>query len=94
MKIISKKKWEEMNQKIVDIQMDLNESRQDNKTYFAQVEALRKQNTNIKAENESCHKEIENIANQLVDKDKEVRKLKALLTKNKIDYKHLYKEKK
>lgn len=31
------------------------------------------------------------FADKLDTKDKEVRKLKALLTKNKIDYKHLYK---
>jgi SMC interacting uncharacterized protein involved in chromosome segregation len=33
----------------------------------------------------------EEFADKLDTKDKEVRKLKALLTKNKIDYKHLYK---
>lgn len=33
----------------------------------------------------------EEFADKLDIKDKEVRKLKALLTKNKIDYKHLYK---
>lgn len=33
----------------------------------------------------------EELADKLDIKDKEVRKLKALLTKNKIDYKHLYK---
>lgn len=33
----------------------------------------------------------EELADKLDTKDKEVRKLKALLTKNKIDYKHLYK---
>lgn len=35
--------------------------------------------------------DCEIFADKLDTKDKEVRKLKALLTKNKIDYKHLYK---
>lgn len=44
---------------------------------------------------EELNKELglkcEELADKLDIKDKEVRKLKALLTKNKIDYKHLYK---
>lgn len=41
--------------------------------------------------NRELGNECEIFADKLDTKDKEVRKLKALLTKNKIDYKHLYK---
>ena len=40
MKIISKKRWEQMNQHLVELQMELVSARQDNDTYLFQVKYL------------------------------------------------------
>lgn len=40
MKIISNKKWDEMNQHLVELQLELVSARQDNDTYLFQVKYL------------------------------------------------------
>lgn len=101
MKIISSKKWENINQNIVDLQCDLRKAQDDNSTYFAQVEALRKKLndernnlTTINDSNISLTEANTLLESKIKEKNVEIKKLKALLTKNKIDYKHLYKGKK
>ena len=76
MKIMSKKQYEKLQQAMVDLQMDLNDAREDNKTLEAQVKYLQDQ---LKAN--------EQLTSELYDKNKEIKKLKTLLTKNKINYK-------
>lgn len=99
MKIISSKKWENINQNVVDLQCDLRKSQDDNATYFAQVEALRKKLsdernslTNINDSNISLVQANTLLEKEIKEKNIEIKKLKTLLTKNKIDYKFLYAE--
>lgn len=80
MKILSKKKWEEYQQMMCDLQMDLGDALEDNKSYYRQVEYLRQTLTDVNNQNEKLACDIdENL--------KEIKRLKCLLTKNKIDYK-------
>ena len=48
MKIISNKKYEEMEQMIVDLQLDLNDAKSDNGIYHRQVEYLQDKIKNAK----------------------------------------------
>lgn len=50
MKILSKKKWEEMNDLVVNLQLDLNDMRQQKELAEAQVEYLRNEITKLKGE--------------------------------------------
>ena len=80
MKILSKKKWEKYQQMVCDLQMDLGDALEDNKSYYRQVEYLRQTLTDVNNQNEKLACDIdENL--------KEIKRLKCLLTKNKIDYK-------
>lgn len=56
-----------------------------------ELEKAKKLNERYDEDNRELGIKCEEFADKLDIKDKEVRKLKALLTKNKIDYKHLYK---
>ena len=56
-----------------------------------ELEKAKKLNERYDDDNRELGLKCEEFADKLDIKDKEVRKLKALLTKNKIDYKHLYK---
>ena len=44
MKIISSKKWEDLEQKFVELQCDLNDAIEDNRNYYNQVNLLIKDN--------------------------------------------------
>ena len=56
-----------------------------------ELKKAKKLNERYDDDNRELGLKCEEFADKLDIKDKEVRKLKALLTKNKIDYKHLYK---
>lgn len=56
-----------------------------------ELKKAKKLNERYDDDNRELGIKCEEFADKLDIKDKEVRKLKALLTKNKIDYKHLYK---
>lgn len=56
-----------------------------------ELEKAKKLNERYDEDNRKLGIKCEELIDKLDIKDKEVRKLKALLTKNKIDYKHLYK---
>ena len=58
---------------------------------ITELEKAKKLNERYDDDNRELGLKCEEFADKLDIKDKEVRKLKALLTKNKIDYKHLYK---
>lgn len=76
-KIVTREHW----RKLVD---------EKNKT-INELEKAKKLNERYDDDNRELGLKCEEFADKLDIKDKEVRKLKALLTKNKIDYKHLYK---
>ena len=97
MKILSNKKYDELEQRYVEMQLDLNEATEDNRTYLKQVATLNTKNQDL----EKCVESLEDKVIELeislkkaqeneTSKAKEVKKLKSLLTKNKIDYSHLY----
>lgn len=99
MKILSNKKFDEWEQKYVEMQLELNEAMQDNETYLKQVDAFNSKNKKL----EKCLTELEDKVIELeislkkaqeneTKKTKEIRNLKMLLTKNKISYAHLYKK--
>jgi len=94
MKIISGKKWEEINQEIVNLKLDLNEAKIDNSKYLEQVEYLQ---NSIKTETSISDDLVETIEEYEIRMKKQkdtIRKLKTLLTKNKIDYKEILEKKK
>lgn len=80
MKILTNKKWEQYQQMICDLQMDMGELIENNKIYYEQVEYLRR--TLADANND-----IEKLGCDIDTYLKEIKRLKCLLTKNKIDYK-------
>lgn len=95
-KIISGKKWEEMEQKLVDLQLDLNKALDDEQTYLKQVEYLQKEIENKKNELEKERNDNIQILNiyeiETIKYKDTIKKLKTLLTKNKIDYSKLVKK--
>lgn len=94
MKIISSKKWEEMNQELVNLQLDLSEARRDNDTYLEQVKYLQE---NLKTETSISDDLVETIEEYEIRMKKQkdtIRTLKTLLTKNNINYKEILEKKK
>lgn len=108
MKILTKKKYEEMAQTLTDSKMELQDALNDVQIYKTQAEVameqhdedikkivgledkLSKQNVSV---NELQASLVE-AQDKNIELDKTVRNLKRLLTKNKIDYKHLFKKNK
>lgn len=108
MKILTKKKYEEMAQTLTDSKMELQDALNDVQIYKTQAEvAMEQHDKDIKkiVELESKLSKQNISVNELqaslveaqdknIELDKTVRNLKRLLTKNKIDYKHLFKKNK
>lgn len=88
-RIISGKQWEEMNQKLVDLQLDLNKALDDEQIYLKQINCLQKQLNNEKTASNAFSKVIEEYFVKIEIQKNIIKKLKTLLTKNKIDYKSL-----
>lgn len=65
-KILSKRKYEDMQQEIIDYHCDKTTWREDEKTYLKQVEYLQ---------------------SKIKENEKEIKRLKGLLTKNGVKYK-------
>lgn len=80
MKILSNKKWKEINEQYVDVQLLNADLKSDNDTYRNQV------NTIVDI-NRELNNTIALMEEELTECKKEIRKLKTLCTKNKIDYK-------
>ena len=90
MKIISKKEWEKINQTMVNLQLDYNDKIQENALLEEQVKYLQKALENERQNNI----EFINIYEVETIKYKNtIKKLKTLLTKNKIDYKSVLEKK-
>lgn len=94
MKIISGKKYEEMEQKLVDLQLDLSKALDDEQTYLKQINYLQKELENEKTASNAFSKVIEEYFVKIESQKDTIKKLKTLLTKNKIDYKSLLDKKK
>ena len=93
-RIISGKKWEEMNQKLIDLQMDLSDAKNDNELYQRQVEYLQDKIKSTKEDIEE-YAGVLNLTTAKLEEEKNItKKLKTLLTKNKIDYKSILNKKK
>ena len=85
MKIFTNKKWNEYNDQFVDIQLENRDLKEDNGKYVEQVKTI--VNINNDLTNTIC-----GLEEKLKDAKKEIRRLKTLCTKNKINYKEEKKE--
>lgn len=80
MKILSKKKYEKLQECLTELQMDYADAKDQMKIYDEQVNYLQnKLNTTLN--------DLEKVSLDLEDKNKEIKRLKTLLTKNGIIYK-------
>lgn len=93
-KIISGKRYEKMEQMLVDLQLDLNKSLDDEQTYLKQINYLQKELENEKTASNAFSKVIEEYFVKIESQKDTIKKLKTLLTKNKIDYKSVLDKKK
>ena len=80
MKILSKKKYEKLQECLTELQMDINDAREQMDLYNSQVAYLQ---DNINQANNK----IEQLGWVIDDKNKEIKRLKTLMTKNGINYK-------
>ena len=80
MKILSKKSYEKLQQCMTNLQMDLNDAYEQIRLYNEQVKYLR----NLHSDNTTV---VNNLTDLVSEKNKEIRRLKTLLTKNGISYK-------
>ena len=94
MKIISGKRWEEINQKLVDLELDLRKAKDDEKTYLKQVSCLQNEIEKEKKVSNDFSKVIGEDFVKIETQKLLIKNLKSLLTKNGIDYKALLNKKK
>ena len=80
MKILSNKRYEKLKQCLTELQMDMNDAREQMDLYNSQVAYLQ-DNVN------QANNKIEQLGWEIDDKNKEIKRLKTLLTKNGISYK-------
>ena len=94
MKIISGKRWENMNQMLVDLQLDINDLKGNNAALIEQRDYLQKELENEKTASNAFSNVIEEYYEKIETQKMLIRNLKALLTKNGIDYSKLVKKEK
>lgn len=80
MKILSSKKWKQFTNEYIDFQLEIVDLKNDNANYKEQVDVI------VKANKDLVNTTIE-LEEKLKDAKNEIRRLKTLCTKNKIDYK-------
>ena len=78
MKIISNKKYEEMEQKLVDLQLDLSKALDDEQTYLKQINYLQKELENEKTASNAFSKVIEEYFVKIESQKDTIKKLKTL----------------
>ena len=100
MKILSNKKWEEINQRFVDYQLDVADLEEDCKIYLSQISALQSKIETLKveiAEREDKENEllntVEHYSSELEELTKKVSSLKRLCTKSCVDYSKIFPKK-
>mgnify|MGYP002657803787 FL=1 len=83
-KIVTREHWRNLVDERNNAINELKEAQDDFTTYSLEISKLME-------ENKAIGDQILDLEVKLDSKNAEIKKLKALLTKNKIDYKHLYK---
>lgn len=83
-KIVTREHWRNLVDERNNAINELKEAQDDIATY-------RLETSQLMEENKAIGDQILDLEVKLDSKNAEIKKLKALLTKNKIDYKHLYK---
>lgn len=83
-KIVTREHWRNLVDERNNAINELKEAQDDFTTYSLEISQLME-------ENKAIGDQILDLEVKLDSKNAEIKKLKALLTKNKIDYKHLYK---
>ena len=83
-KIVTREHWRNLVDERNNAINELKEAQDDFTTYSLEISQLME-------ENKAIGDQILDLVVKLDSKNAEIEKLKALLTKNKIDYKHLYK---
>ena len=84
LKIVTREHWRDLVDERNNAINELNKAEDD-------IVAYRLETSQLMAENKAIGDQILDLEVKLDRKNTEIKKLKALLTKNKIDYKHLYK---
>lgn len=79
-KIMTKKKYEKLQQCLVDLQMDINDAHEQMDLYLKQVAYLQD-------ELNYANNKTEQLGCVIDEKNKEIKRLKTLMTKNGISYK-------
>ncbi len=72
-KVMSKKRWDKLEQQFVELQLDLNEALEDNKTYHKQVELLVEKCKEQEQQISELQDEIEKLVVKKAKKKKEVK---------------------
>jgi capsule polysaccharide export protein KpsE/RkpR len=80
MKILSSKKYEKLQQCLVDLQMDINDAHEQMDLYLKQVAYLQD-------ELNYANNKLEQFGIIIEEKNKEIKRLKTLMTKNGVSYK-------
>lgn len=83
-KIVTREHWRNLVDERNNAINELKEAQDDFTTYSLEISQLME-------ENKAIGDQILDLEVKIDSKNAEIKKLKALLTKNKIDYKHLYK---
>lgn len=72
-KVMSKKRWDKLEQQFVELQLDLNSALDDNKTYHKQVELLVEKCKEQEQQISELQDEIEKLVVKKAKKKKEVK---------------------
>lgn len=78
-KIVNKEKYQKLVDELIDLKLDLSKASNDEKNYLDQIKIINSEYEKLKVENKELNSKI-------ASKNKEIRKLKYLLTKNNIEY--------
>ena len=91
MKILTNRRYNEMEQEFVELQLDLQHAKDDNEIYQIQVETLNNKIKNgeskLKARIAELEASLIELQNDISSKNNEIKKLKNLLIRNKVSYK-------
>ena len=91
MKILTNRRYNEMEREFVELQLDLQQAKDDNKLYQIQVDTLNNKIKNNESKFKAKIAELEasliESQNDISSKNNEIKKLKNLLTRNKVNYK-------
>lgn len=78
-KIVNKEKYQKLVDELIDLKLDLSKASNDEKNYLDQIKVINSEYEKLKVENKELNSKI-------ASKNREIRKLKYLLTKNNIEY--------